>query len=518
MAESGKSLLRSTLAASAVLVLVAGLLLPVAGIAYADSDISDLDWTTAKRDNWNSNISSSLAPRNPDEISNIWDFKYGDFYQVTNIRSSFPLAIGDYVYICTPEHLLKLTTDGKLAAKADLNGKFPGNGNTAWLTYGDGKIFVPLGKGSMQAFDAETMKSLWFAPEFSVSDQPCMPILYDDGYVYSGQFQWGGGSVSTGEFYCYSAEDEDPDDELETKSPIWVMDDDGEGGGTPGFYWAGAAIIENYILIPSERGFVFSVNKSASIDAGEPVIEDTLFLYEGVIRGSVVYDEKRSSVLFVQQGDSSTYSGYLFSVGFDSETGKFDKTDTNEDGVFDIDDTLHYYSDNWQRRITPVVYGDRIYANCGGILVIDANSLELIYEARSTDMGLGELSFYHITLCDAYANEENDQTVYLYTFTYTYPGVLAVLEDNQTRTEGELVHMYTSVPSEFSTSNVTIGPNGSLYVVNDSNTLFCIESAVYKNSLDSEGGSGSSSIMYAAIGVTAVALILAALIILKRRM
>lgn len=508
---------KTILAASAVVVLIAGILLPVAGIAYADSDISDLDWPTAKRDNWNTNISSSLAPRSPEEISKIWDFKYGDFYQVTNIRSSFPLAIGDYVYICTPEHLLKLTTDGKLAGKADLNGKFPGNGNTAWLTYGDGKLFVPLGRGSMQAFDAETLKSLWFAPEFSESDQPCMPILYDDRYVYSGQFQWGGGSVSTGEFYCYCAEDEDPNSELEIKNPVWVMDDDGEGGGTPGFYWAGAAIIENHILIPSEKGIVFSLNKSESIKTGTPVIDDTLFLYEGVIRGSVVYDEKRSSVLFVQQGDSSTYSGYLYSIGFDSETGKFDKTDKNGDGKFDIEDTLHYYCDNWQRRITPVVYGDRIYATCGGILVIDANSLELIYDARSTDMGLGELSFYHITLCDAYANEENNQTVYLYSFTYTHPGVLAVLEDDQTRTEGELVHMYTSVPSEFSTSNVTIGPNGSLYVVNDSNTLFCLESKVYEDSLARDDGNGTSPTLYAAIGIAAAALILVLLAIVKRR-
>ena len=129
----------------------------------------------------------------------------------------------------------------------------------------------------------------------------------------------------------------------------------------------------------------------------------------------------------------------------------------------------------------------------------------------------GELSFYHITLCDAYANEENDQTVYLYSFTYTHPGVLAILEDNQARTEGELVHMYSSDPSEFSTSNVTVGPNGSLYFVNDSNTLFCIESKVYGNPFNGEDERNPSAILYPAIGVTMVALILASLFVLKRR-
>lgn len=517
MKASANFTLKLLISVSIAGVLLTGSLFVPVELAYAESPDDSLDWTTAKKDNWNSNISSALTPRNSDEISEVWNFNYGDFDGIRDIRSSYPLAIGEYVFICSPEHLIKLNINGNLVDKTELNGKFPGNGFTGWMVYGEGKIFVPLGKGSMQAFNADTMESVWFAPEFSNSDQPSMPILYDDGYVYSGQFSWGGGAVSTGEFYCYSAEDEDPTDELAPKSPVWIMDDDGEGGSTPGFYWAGAAIIDNYILIPSETGIVFSVNKSESISAGTPVIEDTFFLYEGVIRGSIVYDEKRSSVLFVQQGDSSTYSGYLFSIGFDSTTGKFDKTDKNGDGVFDIDDTLHYYSDNWQRRVTPAVYEDRIYVTCGGILTIDADSLELIHEARSTDMGLGELSFYHVTICDAYATEENDWTVYVYSFTYTYPGVLAVMEDNQNSTEGEMIHMYTSDPSQFSTSNVTLGPNGSLYVVNDSNTLFCLTSKPYENSLNQGEEDNTLPVTYILAGTAAIALVLASLYIIRRR-
>ena len=52
-------------------------------------------------------------------------------------------------------------------------------------TYAEGMIFVGLEDGTIQAFDAETLESLWIY-EAPRGGQPNCPIAYKDGYIYTG--------------------------------------------------------------------------------------------------------------------------------------------------------------------------------------------------------------------------------------------------------------------------------------------------------------------------------------------
>lgn len=46
-------------------------------------------------------------------------------------------------------------------------------------------IFAPLADGRVQAFNAETLESLWVYQDM-LKGQSLSPITYSDGYIYTG--------------------------------------------------------------------------------------------------------------------------------------------------------------------------------------------------------------------------------------------------------------------------------------------------------------------------------------------
>ncbi|MDE7148970.1 MAG: hypothetical protein K2O01_00950, partial [Bacteroidales bacterium] len=130
--------------------------------------------------------------------------------------SGQPIVVGDYMYNTTGRKIIKISLhDGSLVAEHDMIASI---GFFSMIAYGDGKIFVTLGNGVNQAFDAVTLKPLWQS-KVEVGGQQLCPIVYHDGYIYTGT--WNGGSPATGVFYCLSTADDDPEAEDEIKTPVW---------------------------------------------------------------------------------------------------------------------------------------------------------------------------------------------------------------------------------------------------------------------------------------------------------
>ena len=50
--------------------------------------------------------------------------------------------------------------------------------------------------------------------------------------------------------------------------------------GRPEFYWAGACIAGDYLIVPCDTGDVYSIDIEESIDQGKAVIVDTLNMSE----------------------------------------------------------------------------------------------------------------------------------------------------------------------------------------------------------------------------------------------
>lgn len=77
------------------------------------------------------------------------------------------------------------------------------------------------------------------------ADSRTAPIVYHDGYIYTGFWKSETGDAS---FVCVSATDEDPDVGNETKYASWRYVSKG------GFYWAGAYVCDEFVLIDTGDG------------------------------------------------------------------------------------------------------------------------------------------------------------------------------------------------------------------------------------------------------------------------
>jgi outer membrane protein assembly factor BamB len=169
------------------------------------------------------------------------------------------------------------------------------------------------------------------------------PITYAGGKIYFGN--WKGGSEHTednGTYYCVDAAD--VTNELWSRTAPYVT----------GYYWAGAAIVGDYIIYGDDRANVTCLNKDtgAFVDyinvseaCGDTPVEE--------IRSSIVWNEDTGRIYFTGK-KASPLSGHAYAVSFNAATG-------------DLGDTC-----DWVRAIgystsTPVVYGGRVYVCIGGM-------------------------------------------------------------------------------------------------------------------------------------------------------
>lgn len=159
-----------------------------------------------------------------------------------------PIIVNDYVYAAINSEILRIDPEtGGIVARGTMKGS---GGYFSMIAYGEGKIFVPMNNGLLQAFNAETLESLWVT-EAKKSHQQLCPVVYHDGYVYTGT--WKGGASATGTYYCVKAEDEDPEDKEEIKEIIW------ESGNT-GYYWTGGTVVDDVIIFGGDSGVLESLS------------------------------------------------------------------------------------------------------------------------------------------------------------------------------------------------------------------------------------------------------------------
>ncbi|MCL6635150.1 MAG: PQQ-binding-like beta-propeller repeat protein [Peptococcaceae bacterium] len=160
------------------------------------------------------------------------------------------------------------------------------------------------------------------------------PLLYDDGYLYLGS--WKGGSTVKGRYYKIDASDGD----VTTFTPP----DNGDG-----FYWAGAAVVGNYLVFGGDISKVFVVNKSNMNSVASYNIKNNE-ASAAEIRSSILYrdipDTNNDKIYFTDKG------GFLWCLSLDSSNG-----------------TLNHL---WHQSIgystsTPVYYDGKIYVGKGSV-------------------------------------------------------------------------------------------------------------------------------------------------------
>lgn len=311
--------------------------------------------------------------------------------------------------------------------------------------YADEKIFVSLDGGVVQAFDYNTMKSLWVYTD-SLGGQALCPITYDSGYIYTGFWN---DETEYANYVCLSTKDEDTSSSTESKKPLWTYKALG------GFYWAGCAVSKSFVVVGKDDGKegsegdskILCLNKST----GKAVSRLSV---KGDIRSGVVYSAENKAYYVSSKG------GYIYKFKMDSSTGKLS--------------SLKAYKAYGSVTATPVIYSSRLYIGCqsgtsGKLLVLDADSLTEIYSCDT-------MAYPQASALVSTGYEGDSGKVYIYLTYNSKPGGITVFEDSEGQLTPKKSELFTPSDGmkEYCISTISAGSDGTLYYKNDSGYIFAL--------------------------------------------
>ena len=322
-------------------------------------------------------------------------------------------------------------------------------------TFYEGMVFVALSGGTVQAFNAETLESLWLYRD-PLGGQPNCPLTVREGYLYTGFWNSETGDAN---FVCLSITDEDPDQEKESKAASWYHTAKG------GYYWAGAYVSDAFVLVGTDDGTNYGDSKTSRLlmfDRQSGRLLDSCDGLDGDIRSSVVYDADTDAYYFTSKG------GCFYGVRV-------------ADGQFS---DLWYTELGGNSTSSPVVYNGRAYvgvAGAGQFAAWSGHSIHVIdLENRSVAYTAGTQGYPQTSGLLTCAYEEGSGYVYIYFFDNMTPGKLRVLRDkpgqtglDYVTTEGGSSAVYalftpTGDQAQYAICSPIADEYGTVYFKNDS--------------------------------------------------
>lgn len=439
---------------------------------------SNNNWYSYRGNNTNNAVVDYKTPIKADDAVLYWSSKVGDGYDSSAIGS--PILVNDFIVFCAETKIYKMDKNtGEILQSGDMSER--SDYNIISPTYDSGVVYVGLSNGTIQAFDFETLQSLWIYKD-SLGGQANSPIVCNDGYIYTGFWN---SETTNANYVCLSTKDEDTNKSDETKSAEWTYTQKG------GFYWSGAYSENNYIVIGTsdgERGYNSKTSTLISFDAKNGRVIDKIENLNGDICSSIAYDNETNRFYFTSKG------------------GSFYSFNTNEIGeITDLKEMQLYncVSEKAMSTSTPVVHNHRAYVGVSGtsqftqysghgIAVIDIDNWKVAYTAPTK--GYPQVSGILTT-----AYENIDGYSYIYFIDNYTPGQLRVLKDKQgmTSVETTVTESYVSMgkvenvsgcvpvlftPSgaeaQYAVSSPIVDNDGTIYFKNDSSHMMAVGSKI----------------------------------------
>lgn len=441
-----------------------------------DTIIKDMEseWSSFRGNSNNNAVTNADIPMSAEDGTLYWANKIGSGYSADAVGSPI-LVDGDLVTYAGSKIYRVDTVSGQIKATGDMDHKSAHA--TTPPAYANGMVFVALTDGTVQAFNARTLESLWIFKD-PLGGQPVCPLTINDGYLYTGFW-----NSETGEanFVCLSITDEKPQNSQERKDASWYYTTIG------GYYWAGAFASSDYVIVGTDDGTSVGTGQSSKLLMFEPYTGKLLDSIEGLngdIRSSVVYDATTDAYYFTSKG------GSFYSV----------KVVGTEDGW--------KFTDMWSVKLengvggtpmttcSPSIYKGRAYVGVSGagqfspysghnISVIDLSRKKVAYTVPT--QGYPQTSGLLTT-----AYEDKNGYAYVYFFDNMTPGKLRVLRDKpgQTKadyltTEGSHQVAYglftpTGNQAEYAICSPIVDQYGTIYFKNDSAHMMAFGSAIEK--------------------------------------
>lgn len=381
------------------------------------------DWPAFQGGGNCSGVTDLPTPRTAEDMKVLWKKKLSTGWS----DAPSPVILADNaLFTMCGDTLKKLdTADGTLIASAKMAGAT--NWGTVPPTFGGGFVFCPLQGGKIQAFRAKDLLPLWLY-EDEKNGPGQSPITYDSGKLYAGF-----GGSDAGGFVCLDAA---------TGELLWRDNVPG------GFYWAGAAVIGNYILVGNEKGHLVSRNA----ETGE-IVSD-LAVCENSIRSSICIS-----------GGKAYFTGskaQLFSVDVNGETGMLTNLRTADCSAYGSGSTS-----------TPAVCGGVAYLGTGAfappsnLVAVDTETMEVLWAIE--EPGQPQCSML-------VSQGHSDGYIYIYTTYNANPGGIKVIKAKADGTEHVQADLFLpeGAEAQYCTSSLAVDGKGTLYYKNDSGYVFAL--------------------------------------------
>ena len=424
-------------------------------------------WPNFRGNAANNGVTTAKTPVNAEDGTLYWAVKAGEGYSGRAVSS--PILVNGYLYAYAGSNLLKIDKD---TGKVLTSGIMAGSSSYSIVppTYADGMILVGLANGLVQAFNAETLESLWVYADL-LGGQPNSPITVHGGYAYTGFWNSETGNAA---FVCLSLTDEAPNAPKESKSATWRYVQKG------GFYWAGAYACDEFVMVGTDDGTSGMDSTTANLllfapETGKLLDSKTNLI--GDIRSTICYDSETNAYYFTTKG------GYFYKVTADKQT----------DGTYKLDEPEKIDLGGMSTS-TPVIYNGRAYVGVSGAKQFGGSG----YNIAVIDLGKNQVAYRVPTngypqtsglLTTAYSDYN-----YVYFIENTTPGTLRLLRDKPEQTAVDTVYqtketagttayaLFTPAgkQAQYAICSPIADENGTLYFKNDSGYLMAFGSAIEK--------------------------------------
>ena len=426
----------------------------------------------AERPDWDSvwpgfaSGSNTTAPTPTDEVKESWVTQIKDSADwATNV--SDPIYVGDYVYIAAGSKLLQLNaktgeTEREGTLVAPIN-------SIARMVYVDGRIIVPLSGGRLQALTADRLVTLWMTPALSATaqgDQQSLSTLtLGDGCVYFGTAVADWSVTYGGSLVCV---------DIQTGKVLWFQENSEKG-----YYWSGAALAGSYVVVGDDAGAVIARDAKTGAEVSRVDV--------GASVRSTVVTSDGGKTLFVVSMDGVLHRLSLSDAGILSETGKvkFAKASTS----------------------TPTISGGKLFVGGQSETYIQVSKWVKAYYGVLAVIDVESLSVSEVSTIDghAFVGDTNGQATsaevksapvvsvqngetYVYFTANCNPGGVYCYRLGDT--DASLIYTPDADHQNYCMASITVGPDGTLYYVNDSGALFAIGSAATEGG--DQGGDGNT--------------------------
>ena len=227
-------------------------------------------------------------------LASSWTFDWKAYSGSAYPNASEPIVVNGNVYLAVNKRLLKIDAEsGKVLAESNLKAAV---GYTSRPIYANGLVIVPLDGGAVQALTADALTTVWVTDSVSKAAQSNSQLTVDGNYLYVGtvDVDYGKGTYNNGHLTRIN---------ILTGAVSWQHVNADEG-----YYWTGATVGDDYVLVPTSAGTVEMLSKSSGDVLGKvsvgAVVNSTCVLSADGSHAYLISRDGKLHVLAISDGDS----------------------------------------------------------------------------------------------------------------------------------------------------------------------------------------------------------------------